>query len=392
MGNRECPVCGAKKQTELLKRHNFPMTSSKYLDSLEEAVSYPRGEIDMVVCGECGFIYNRLYDAETKIYDDANCNERIESEYFSRYLSEEADYISSLIKDGFRVAEIGCGKNYSFLKLIHERASGAEYIGFDPTVNLTNADGIRLKKEYFVPNRELRIDAVISRHVIEHIPDPAWLMDVRKMINMDNQESFEFIETPDAGWNLDHLAWYNWSYEHCSNFSKSTFMKAAEIYGWGNFELRKQYESEYFWLTIFNHNKKGFSENFDGELERELRKVEKYQEAEIEAFEKIEHLVSKGEWALWGVAGKGTTVLNLFDPEREKFRCVIDVDKNKHGKYVCGSGHRISSPAELLADCGGGNGIENILIMNKLYRDEIRKRLVSLGLREKVNIVAIDEL
>lgn len=353
MRNRVCPVCGSRKQMHLLKRQSFPITGSKYFDDFEKALSYPRGEIEMVVCEECGFIYNRLYDAEIKIYDDATNNERNESEYFSRYLSKEADYISSLVKDGFRIAEIGCGKDYSFLRLLHKRIPGAEYIGFDPAVNLTEFGGMRLKKEYFVPDRVLRMDAVISRHVIEHIPAPAWLLNVRGMTNLDNKESFEFIETPDVGWNLDHLAWYNWSYEHCSNFSKSAFMKASEIYGWGNFELRNQFGGEYFWVTISDNMKMKPQESFENELESELQKVEKYQEAESEAIEKIEHLISKGEWALWGVSGKGTTVLNLFDPEREKFRCVIDIDENKHGKYVCGSGHRISSPAEFLADCGG---------------------------------------
>ena len=36
--------------------------------------------------------------------------------------------------------------------------------------------------------------------------------------------------------------------------------------------------------------------------------------------------------------------------------------------------------------------MENILIMNSLYKKEIREELISLGLRKDVKIIAIDEI
>ena len=98
-----CPVCNSKKKTLLLCRHDYPIASSKYTTDKNSAVAYPRGELDMVICENCGMIYNRKYNPDIAIYDNSTCNERNDSVFFSNYISSEAEYIASMIENGSSV-------------------------------------------------------------------------------------------------------------------------------------------------------------------------------------------------------------------------------------------------------------------------------------------------
>jgi hypothetical protein len=70
---------------------------------------------------------------------------------------------------------------------------------------------------------------------------------------------------------------------------------------------------------------------------------------------------------IWGAGAKGVTLCNIIDAKREKIKCLIDINPQKQGKYISGSGHKIESPDVLNKD------IEKkiVFVMNKNYFLEI---------------------
>ena len=51
-------------------------------------------------------------------------------------------------------------------------------------------------------------------------------------------------------------------------------------------------------------------------------------------------------------------------------KCVIDINPQKQKRYIAGTGHQVIPPAEI-----GNYEIENIIIMNENYFDEIKKSI-----------------
>ena len=76
--------------------------------------------------------------------------------------------------------------------------------------------------------------------------------------------------------------------------------------------------------------------------------------------------------ALWGAGAKGVTVANLLDPHCVLIDCVVDLNPNKQGHFIPGTGHPIVSPSELL-----GRGVKNAILMNPNYRQENLKILIA---------------
>jgi len=79
--------------------------------------------------------------------------------------------------------------------------------------------------------------------------------------------------------------------------------------------------------------------------------------------------------ALWGAGAKGATFANLVDPDGSLFDCVIDLNPNKQGCYIPGSGHSIISPLEL-----SSRGVHVAILMNPNYREENLQVLAQAGI------------
>jgi len=73
-----------------------------------------------------------------------------------------------------------------------------------------------------------------------------------------------------------------------------------------------------------------------------------------------------GPIAIWGAGAKGVTFANLIDPKRECIDSIIDVNVNKQGKFLPGTGHLIINYKEIPS-----RKINKVILMNPNYYDEI---------------------
>jgi hypothetical protein len=80
---------------------------------------------------------------------------------------------------------------------------------------------------------------------------------------------------------------------------------------------------------------------------------------------------------IWGAGSKGVTFLNIF----KKFNIdyAVDINPNKQGKYVPGSGQEIIPPKFLKT-----YKPDILIIMNPIYKKEIEKIIRDLKIKTKI--------
>ena len=104
-----CPACGSTHGRAFYRVDSIPVHSVLLMDSREEARNYPRGELELWFCEDCGFVHNRRFDASGHEYSPKCEESQAFSGTFNRFASGLAkDYIERYAPK--TTLEIGCGK------------------------------------------------------------------------------------------------------------------------------------------------------------------------------------------------------------------------------------------------------------------------------------------
>jgi hypothetical protein len=218
---------------------------------------------------------------------------------------------------------------------------------------------------------------VVSRHVLEHIPQPvAFLRTISESLS-----AFDpcpcFFEFPDLEWILANEAFWDFAYEHCNYFTAASATAALTRAGFESVGSSTAFGSQYLWIEGMSRGAPAAAlPSPVGDLSaRSLA----YAEAESVRMERVRQSVrelkSDGRTvALWGMATKGVLFSLLTDPDALLIDHCIDVNPNKQDCYVPLTGHVIKAPEALT------NARElTVVVMNQNYADEIRLRCRRLG-------------
>jgi len=280
------------------------------------------------------------------------------------------------------IVEIGCGKGTFLRKLVEDKTWNNRGYGFDPSYEgpETDLEGrLNFEKRYYdLDCTHIDADIIICRHVIEHVPDPLHLLRIARNALKNSKIGKIFFETPSLEWILRNQVIYDFSYEHCNYFSANSLKTAFEKTGFTVENIKSIFEEQHLWLEAKSSSEKiEVTQNPDpipnlakkfGTMEKELTKKWKL---------KIQELAEKGKVAIWGAGGKGVTFVNLVDPYRKWIDSVIDLNYNKQGNYLPGTGHPIISYKQI-----SSRKIMAAILMNPNYYDETVKLLN----KSKINI------
>lgn len=367
-----CPVCGAANLIGFLTRNGVPAHQNLVYREQAAAREAVRGDLDMVVCAGCDFVFNRAFDPVRLHYGDRYDNAQSHSPFFDEYLDSLVALLSKRGVQNCTVVEVGCGRGYFLRKLVSQPESGLVGYGFDPSYVGPEMDlGGRLRfraSMYDATCSETRADVVLCRHVIEHVPEPLDLIDNVRAALASSPQARVFFETPCVEWILHNRVIWDFFYEHCSLFTASSLATAFERRGFDIVSVEHVFGGQYLWLearqtpettrstTLPRHAQLATLAREYGEIETRLR--ERWRE-------RIRDLRQRGGVSLWGAGAKGTTFANLVDPDAELLDSLVDINPNKRGCFVPGSGHRIIGPADIL-----GRDVRSAILMNPNYRDE----------------------
>ncbi|QNR67101.1 methyltransferase domain-containing protein [Paenibacillus peoriae] len=383
--NISCPICKSTNIAAVLTRKNIPVYQNLLINSSEDAKQIPKGDLEIVRCIDCGFVYNCIFDANKVIYNSAYENTQSYSSYFDDYLN---DLVNTLVtKKGVcntKIVEIGCGKGF-FLKKLVEAGDNYGY-GFDPSYIGPEVDlngRLRFEKRlYDEESVHINADAILCRHVIEHIPNPLILLKSLRKTLVHSPNARVFFETPCVDWIFNNKIMFDFFYEHCSYFNKHSISKAFELAGFDVLSIEHIFNGQYMWIEARpvegarNTQNTNYSECSDtSSIDFTQNEVE-WKRRALEQFSEYSKL---GKTAVWGAGAKGVTLLNLIDPDLKFIDCVIDVNPNKVGNYLPGTGHEIVGIESL-----SNKGLSTIIVTNSNYLDEIIKVVKQKELKIKL--------
>ncbi len=369
-----CPVCESDAITPFLRRAGVPVHQNLVMEDQASARNITRGDLELAVCDQCGFGFNRTFDLSKLSYGDHYDNTQICSPSFNDHVTRLVRY---LVVDrnvqNCRVIEVGCGAGLFLKALVEFEGSGNTGIGFDPayTGPTDLLDGrLTFQKQYYGPEcADASADIVICRHVIEHVPNPVVLLKTIREALIHSPRARVFFETPCLKWILRNETIWDLFYEHCSYFSLNSLTSAFEVAGFMVETRRHVFGGQYLWIEATlapNASVVRMEPGNVPSLARQFTTLEETLKRDWEA--KIQDLAKKGNFALWGAGAKGVTLANLVDPQYQWIDCIVDLNPRKQGHYLPGTGHPIVAYQEL-----PHRHVKTAVVMNPNYYDEIQE-------------------
>ena len=248
--NDFCPSCNSKSMSIFYEARSIPVNSCIMFSNSIEAINFPRGDLILAFCENCGFISNIDFDPLKLDYASLIPEEQGFSATFQAFAQRIATrLIEKYDLHGKQIMEIGCGRG-DFLALLCE-LGGNFGVGIDPSIATGGVESgvsknLRFIKDYFSEKYASSIgDFVVCRHTLEHIHNTAeFLNSVRNAIG-ENVNTSVFFEVPDTTRILKEVAFWDIYYEHCSYF---TLGSLASLFRFCRFEvtnLVRDYSDQY---------------------------------------------------------------------------------------------------------------------------------------------------
>lgn len=334
----------------LYKVNNIPVFQNKVYGSEQEAKQAQTGTVELFEAPDSGLVFNKAFNPKLMVYDENYQNEQNHSQAFQSYLKNIIQKLRSLGIANKKIVEIGCGKGY-FLEMLREE--GMDVIGFDPTFE---GEKPYIIKSYFSQETAIDADFILMRHTMEHIPDPFNFL--KTIAQANGYKGDVFIEVPTLDWIVDKNAFWDIFYEHCNYFTERSFASFFEQAETGRL-FNGQYMYIHASLSQLRVHPQRKSENLVDLQTQQLAQKLAHWEKFIEKHPGI---------VVWGAGAKGSTFLNLVDPQKKYVPYVVDINPAKQNRFIAGTGHPIKAADFLLK-----NPPKNILVMNENYLPEIKK-------------------
>lgn len=381
MTSRCCPVCDSQQIDVFLRRSQVPVHQNLVVARQEDARTVTRGELDLVVCADCGFVFNRAFDLSRLAYGEDYDNTQSCSAYFDAYLDGLVqDMVECQGVKNCTIVEVGCGKGHFLRKLVNFPGSGNKGFGFDPSYvgPATDPDGkLRFRRCYYDEScTDVAADVVVCRHVIEHVPEPLQLLRSVRAALERSPRARVFFETPCVEWILRNRVVWDFFYEHCSLFTADSLGLAFRRSGFSVERVEHIFGGQYLWLEARVASADTSSSSAVGIVALALAYGCDEASLRQKWLERLRVLAGRGRVALWGAGAKGATFANLIDPDCGLIDCVVDLNPNKQGRYIPGTGHPIVAPADLPQ-----RGVRSAVLMNPNYREENLQLLANAGIK-----------
>ncbi len=374
-----CPLCSSNRSFVFDKRDRVPVHQNGRCQSRREALATVSGRLEMTGCLACGFIWNAAFEPDLLVYDPRYENDQTCSGVFREHVALRARRVAQALSDlnRPRIVEVGCGQG-TLYRIMAETlgALPGPAAGFDPAWRGADGDGpanSHLFRAYFNVSTAARAggkpDALISRHTIEHVPDPiAFLTGIREAAG-GGREVRLFIETPCSNWIFDNCQMQDLFYEHCSLFTSSNLEQAIERAGFDSGTVEYVFEGQYLWAEAGLCGVRAPSAPippFHKWQAEKSRWVAHWQRAVADA-------EARGPVYLWGAGSKGVTFSLLIDPDGDALAGVIDINPVKQGCFLPLTAIPVLSPQNLPP------AHATVIIMNPAYESEIKAQVRAMG-------------
>lgn len=382
-----CQACGSAGLDAFYEVESIPTQSCVLLGSATEALAYPKGDLLLGLCRQCGFIQNIRFDPSLVDYSLPTEESQAFSPRFQAFAGELAtELVEQYDLNRGSVLEIGCGKG-DFLQLLAEKGMRTA-VGIDPGFlprGTEHGDRIRFVRAHYGESHvDWTADLIVTRHLLEHIPNVGEFIGWLAKSTRGTPGATLFTEVPDATRVLREGAFWDVYYEHCSYFTLGSLGRALRMAGLDMEDMRSAFNGQY--IVAEAHCGSGHTPHPDEEAVTATAEL-------VAAFgrtamssrrrwrHRIERVIDAGaSVCLWGGGSKAVAFLASIGSDLDV--AVVDINPYKQGKWLPGTAIPVGAPEDLLAAPPG-----LVIPMNPVYRDEIRSELRRMGLDPAVEAV-----
>jgi hypothetical protein len=259
--NYQCKSCGSNQVKTFYEVKQIPVHSVLLMRTRDEAIRYPKGEIQLGFCEDCGFIYNVLHDPDQQEYSQNYEETQGFSPTFNVFHKKLANHlINKYNLHQKKIIEIGCGKG-EFLNLICEIGNN-QGIGFDPAYvpsrdSATLRDQVTFIQDFYSEKyTHYHGDFVCCKMTLEHIPNVGEFMaTVRRSIG-NQLDTIVFFQIPNVNYILNDQAFWDIYYEHCSYFSLGAIARLFRQSNFDVIDLSMDYDDQYLMIEAKPSNQK----------------------------------------------------------------------------------------------------------------------------------------
>jgi hypothetical protein len=377
----ECPGCGGGLLPTGLLLRRQPVVMNYRFRSVAEARAVSRRDVDLRQCRRCGLVFNTAFDASAVPYDANYENRQVHSPAFREHVRELIGRVGRVsgVRGG-RLLEVGCGKG-DFLREAVLLTGCAEADGYDTSYEgegerVEGGGRVRFHTEYVTAaGVKGRYEAVVCRHVVEHVPGIGIFMEELAGIARAAGDPVVMIETPRFEWIVENRCLWDVFHEHCNYFTEATLGYLARRAGFRVMGHRAVFGGQYQWIelrlakgrvrveppgVVAGGRLSGFARASRARLERMTTRIR----------------LGRGgtPWAVWGAGAKGVALVNLLP--RLQPVAVIDSNPAKQGGVIAGSPVPVIGPEDPRIA-----GLGLVVIANPNYAAEIRGSLAAVGFR-----------
>jgi hypothetical protein len=320
-------------------------------ETREEALACPTGDVILAQDASSGLVANIAYDPHLLRYDESYQNEQGISQQFRNHLEQVLVKVKTAFGNG-DVLEVGCGKGL-FVELMRSRGLRAR--GMDDAYE---GHAPYIEKRHFGIAAETPADAIVLRHVLEHIPDP--LRFLHLIADANDNRGLIYIEVPCFDWIMRNRAWFDVFYEHVNYFRSPDFnrmfgqvVESGHLFG-------GQYLYAIADLSSLRANALPVDPH-DAILPEDFT-------AALDVLATDALAAPTRRRAIWGAAAKGVMFAHHLGIRGVRFEAAIDINPGKQGRYLASTGLAVASPEAAIALLPPGS---DIYVMNSNYLPEI---------------------
>jgi SAM-dependent methyltransferase len=376
-----CPVCASREIEPFLDLGRVPVFCNIQWPTKAQAIAALTASLSLTACKSCSHVFNGHVDEALLAYSPGYDNTQHFSTTFRAYAERLVDrLIGTYGVRGTAVVDIGCGRG-DLLHMLAEHGGNRGY-GFDPSFAGAAAEqraNVEISRELFNRDhaRGLAPALVCCRHVLEHVTSPIeFLVGLREAVSACG-DAVLYLEVPSGDQLLRDTAVWDYIYEHVSYFSRESLERCVRLAGFELLSISEDFGGQFLCADVRVRQRNGAADVPRSTRGDDIGAAADRMRAKLQHWRNwaVELRPSDRRASVWGTGSKGVMFLNLIARDvADRIPFAIDQNPNKHGQFVAGTGQQVVAP-----ETASSSGLDQIVVMNPIYRREILERLGALG-------------